>query len=177
LTGVERHPTFRSVPNGTTLPNAPAGESDTALLWRSPLPRAVRRLFLQKVVRFFIALRGLGAFTLIALGVVFTKFNVARSVMRPLLLGQIVRSGVALLPMTTFLALALGLVIIGQTMSVLTRVGAQDFLGTVLVTVVVRELAPLLTAGLVLCRTGGGHGGRTGHARALVKSRRSKRWN
>jgi phospholipid/cholesterol/gamma-HCH transport system permease protein len=87
--------------------------------------------------------------------------------MRPLLLRQVVRSGVALLPMTTFLALALGLVIIGQTMSVLTRVGAQGFLGTVLVTVVIRELAPLLTAGLVLCRTGAATVVELGTARAF----------
>jgi phospholipid/cholesterol/gamma-HCH transport system permease protein len=155
------------VQNGTTLPAAPTGDTDTALLWRSPLPRALRRLFLEKIIRFFIAIRGMGAFTFIALGVVFTKFNVARAVMRPLLLQQIVRSGVALLPMTTFLALALGLVIIGQTMSALTRVGAQGFLGSVLVTVVVRELGPLLTAVLVLCRTGAATVVELGTARAL----------
>jgi phospholipid/cholesterol/gamma-HCH transport system permease protein len=160
-------PYVRSVPNETTLPSPSTDDTETALLWRSPLPRALRRLFQHKVVRFFVAWREMGAFTLIALGVVFTKFNVAKSVMRPLLLQQIVRSGVTLLPMTSFLALALGLLIIGQTMSVLTRVGAQGFLGTVLVTVVVRELAPLLTAVLVLCRTGAATVVELGTARAL----------
>ena len=45
-----------------------------------------------------------------------------------------------------FLALALGLVVIGQTVSILNRVGATDYLGIVMVTVIVRELGPLVTA-------------------------------
>ena len=61
--------------------------------------------------------------------------------------------------MILFLAIALGLVIIGQTVSLLSRVGATEFLGTVMATVVVRELGPLLTALIVLV---GGHGERGG---------------
>jgi len=86
---------------------------------------------------------------------------------RPLLLTQIARSGLSLLPMISFLALALGLVIIGQTLAILSRVGARDLLGTVMVTVVVRELGPLLTAILVLCRTGTATVVELGTARAL----------
>ena len=59
-----------------------------------------------------------------------------------------------MLPMTMFLAVALGLLVIGQTVSLLSRVGANNLLGTVMVTVVVRELGPLATAFLVLVRTG-----------------------
>jgi phospholipid/cholesterol/gamma-HCH transport system permease protein len=56
--------------------------------------------------------------------------------------------------MVSFLAFALGLVIIGQTVSLLQRVGAEKYAGLVMVSVVVRELGPLVTALLVLARVG-----------------------
>jgi phospholipid/cholesterol/gamma-HCH transport system permease protein len=67
---------------------------------------------------------------------------------------QIYRAGIRLLPIVGFLACALGLVVIGQTVSLLGRVGVQDLAGTVVVTAVVRELGPLVTALLVLMRVG-----------------------
>ena len=69
--------------------------------------------------------------------------------------------------MAAFLALALGLVIIGQTVSLLSRVGATDYAGTIMVTVVVRELGPLVTALLVLARAGTANVIELGTARAL----------
>jgi phospholipid/cholesterol/gamma-HCH transport system permease protein len=69
--------------------------------------------------------------------------------------------------MILFLAAALGLVVIGQTVSLLKRVGATDFLGTIMVTVVVRELGPLLTALIVLSRSGTANFIELGTARAL----------
>jgi phospholipid/cholesterol/gamma-HCH transport system permease protein len=62
---------------------------------------------------------------------------------------------------------ALGLVVIGQTVSWLTRVGAINYLGSVMVIVVVRELGPLLTALLVLARIGSANVIELGTARAL----------
>ena len=56
--------------------------------------------------------------------------------------------------MVSFVAFALGVVVIGQTVSLLNRVGAQEYAGTVMVTVIVRELGPLVTALLVLARVG-----------------------
>jgi phospholipid/cholesterol/gamma-HCH transport system permease protein len=82
-------------------------------------------------------------------------------------LAQIARSGLRLLPMILFLAIALGLVIIGQTVSLLSRVGATEFLGTVMATVVVRELGPLLTALIVLSWAGTANVVELGTARAL----------
>ena len=69
--------------------------------------------------------------------------------------------------MVTFLGLALGLVIIGQTVALLSKVGAQNYIGTVMVTVVVRELGPLLTVVLVLARSGTANVVELGTARAL----------
>jgi phospholipid/cholesterol/gamma-HCH transport system permease protein len=68
--------------------------------------------------------------------------------------------------MFLFLAAALGLVVIGQSVSWLTRVGAINYLGTIMVLVVVRELGPLLTALLVLARIGTANVVELGTARA-----------
>jgi phospholipid/cholesterol/gamma-HCH transport system permease protein len=63
--------------------------------------------------------------------------------------------------------LILGLLVIGQTVFLLTSVGANELLGTIMVTVIVRELGPLLAAFLVLCRTGTANVVELGTARAL----------
>jgi phospholipid/cholesterol/gamma-HCH transport system permease protein len=57
--------------------------------------------------------------------------------------------------------------VIGQSVSWLTRVGAINYLGTIMVLVVVRELGPLLTALLVLARIGTANVIELGTARAL----------
>ena len=98
----------------------------------------------RKLILFLQALYGLGAFGLITFGVIFTKLTFAHRVIRPLVFRQLYRAGLGVLPMIIFLALALGLIIIGQTVSLLNRVGATQYLGTVMVTVVVRELGPML---------------------------------
>lgn len=142
-------------------------ESETSLFWRSPLPHSYVNSVGRRIVRFFQAIHGLGAFALITFGVLVTKLGRARDVVHPLILAHASRSGWRLLPMIVFLALALGLAVIGQTVSLLNRVGAQQFLGTVMVTVVVRELGPLLTALIVLSRTGTANVIELGTARAL----------
>src|SRR5271168_2043947 len=95
-------------------------------------------------------LRELGAFAVITLGVTLTKFNTSKRVVHPLIFAQIWNAGVQLLPMIGFIGGALGLVIVGQTVALLSRVGAQQYIGTVMVTVIVRELGPLTTALIVL---------------------------
>jgi phospholipid/cholesterol/gamma-HCH transport system permease protein len=107
------------------------------------------------------------AFGLITLGVLATRLNRAGSVMWPLILGQVSRAGLRLLPMITFLALALGFAVIGQTVALLTRVGAQSLAGGVMVTVVVRELGPLVAALVVLLRVGTATVVELGMARAM----------
>jgi phospholipid/cholesterol/gamma-HCH transport system permease protein len=106
------------------------------------------------IIRIIRTIHGLGAFALITIGVTTTKFWKSSRVVHPLISAEIHRAGVRLLPMVSFLAFALGLVVIGQTVSLLNRVGAQNYLGMVMVTVVVRELGPMITALLVLARVG-----------------------
>jgi phospholipid/cholesterol/gamma-HCH transport system permease protein len=110
---------------------------------------------------------GFGAFALITLGVLFAKGRLAPRVIRPRVRAMIARAGVELLPMVGFVALALGLAIIGQTVALLTSVGIQRFAGTVMVTVVVRELGPLVAALIVLARVGTATVIELGTARAL----------
>ncbi len=112
-------------------------------------------------------MHGLMAFGLITLGVVFTKFNTASRVVHPLIFYQIRRAGLNLLPMITFLACGLGWVVIGQTVDLMTRVGAEDYIGVVMISVVVRELGPMLTALIVLARIGTADVIELGTARAL----------
>lgn len=98
--------------------------------------------------------RELGAFALITAGVALSRLGVGGRVIRPLVVGQIWNAGVRLLPMIGVLGAALGLVIIGQSLALLTTVGAERYIGIIMVTIVVRELGPLLTAILVIARSG-----------------------
>jgi phospholipid/cholesterol/gamma-HCH transport system permease protein len=141
------------------MPASPTARNETETLELDSLESmsSAQRGFLQigrKLIRGVHSVEGVGAFALITLGVLLNKVGVARPVIQPMIVRQIARSGVLLVPMAAFLALALGLVVIGQAVSLLSRVGATNFLGTIMVTVVVRELGPLAVAMLVLCRTG-----------------------
>jgi phospholipid/cholesterol/gamma-HCH transport system permease protein len=100
--------------------------------------------------------RRLSAFALIVLATTLTRFGVARSVVHPLIWDQIRRAGLGLLPMVLVVSGVSGLVLIGQAVTLLRQVGAQDLLGTVLVVGLFRELAPLGTALVVLLRVGTG---------------------
>lgn len=150
------------VRNGTA-----SGVSETAFWWAYRAPRSYVTFVGRGIIRFLAELHALGAFALISFGVLISKFGVARAVVYPMALAQLARSGLRLLPMILFLSLALGLVIIGQTVSMLSRVGATEYLGTVMATVVVRELGPLLTALIVVSRAGTANVVELGTARAL----------
>lgn len=139
----------------------------TAFWWRTPLPQSYVNFVGWKLVRAILTLQGLAAFSLITLGVLVHKFGTARSVVRPLIRAHLTRAGVGLLPMVLFVSAALGLVVIGQTVALLSSVGANAYLGTVMVTVVVRELGPVLAAMLVLMRVGAANVIELGTARAL----------
>ncbi len=141
--------------------------TNTQVFRRAALPKSYTDFLGRKLFLFLLTVQGLGAFALITLGVILRKSGVARNVIRPRIRQEIARAGVALLPMFLFVALALGFLVIGQTVSVLARVGATDYLGSTMVIVVVRELGPLLTAVLVLARVGTAHVIELGTARAM----------
>jgi phospholipid/cholesterol/gamma-HCH transport system permease protein len=134
---------------------------------RMPVPRTLANYIGRKLFRLLLTIQGLGAFALITIGVTLRKSGAARHVIRPLVFHEISRSGLKLLPMFLFMALALGLVVIGQSVSWLTRVGAINYLGTIMVLVVVREMGPLLAALLVLARVGTANVIELGTSRAM----------
>jgi phospholipid/cholesterol/gamma-HCH transport system permease protein len=119
------------------------------------------------IIRLIEDVRGMGAFLLITLNVALRKFNTASSVVHPAIRAQIVRAGVSLLPMVAFLAGALGLAVIGNTVFLLSRFGADNYAGMVMVTVVVRELGPIMAALLVMARVGAANVVELGTVRAL----------
>ena len=141
--------------------------ANTQVFRRAALSKSYTDLLGHKLFRFLLTVQGLGAFAFITLGVILKKSGVARSVIRPRIRQEISRAGVALLPMFLFVALALGFLVIGQTVSVLARVGATGYLGSTMVFVIVRELGPLLAAVLALARVGTAHVIELGTARAL----------
>jgi phospholipid/cholesterol/gamma-HCH transport system permease protein len=123
-----------------------ASAADTAV---PPLALPALRLF-----RTGRLLRELAAFGIIALGVLVTRPRAGSGILRPLVVERIWDAGIRLLPMVGLLGVALGIVIIGQSLALLTAFGAGRYIGTVMVVVLVRELGPLLTAILVIARSG-----------------------
>ncbi len=136
---------------------------------RMPSPPFFTNFIGRKLFRFLLTIQGIGAFALITIGVMLSKFRAARHVIRPLIIREISRSGVRLLPMFLFLAVALGLLVIGQTESWVTKYGASKYvdLGTIMVIVIMRELGPLVAALLVLARIGTANVVELGTARAM----------
>jgi len=141
--------------------------SEKQWLRRAPLPRTYSDFLGRKLFIFILTAQGIGAFALITLTVIFKKINVASHVIHPMIRMEISKAGSKLLPLFLFVAVALGFLAIGQTVSVAARFGAFDYIGTVMVTVIVRELGPLLAAVLALARTGTANVIELGTARAL----------
>src|ERR1017187_7127103 len=129
--------------------------------------RAYAELLGARIGGTAVVLRELAAFAVITIGVTLAKFNTAKRVVHPLIFTQIWNAGVRLLPMIGFIGAAFGVLIIGQTLPLLSRFGAEQYIGTVMVTVIVRELGPLLTALIVLARAGTANVVELGTMRAL----------
>jgi len=139
-------------------------------LRHAPLPRSYSNYFGRKLFLFLLTVHGLGAFALISVSVILRKWRVAPNLIRPLIFRETARAGIKLLPMFIFVALALGFLTIGQAMAGLTHLGASgaiQYLGSIMVIVIVRELGPLLAAVLVLARVGTANVIELGNARAL----------
>lgn len=141
--------------------------TDTQLLRRLPHTRSFTQVLGRGLLVFLLTVQGVSAFALITLGVMLTKFRVARQAIAPLVRQQIARAGVQLLPMFAFISIVLGLLVIGQSVALQNRIGAVEFLGNIMAVVIVRELGPLLAALLVLARVGTAIVVELGTARAM----------
>lgn len=67
---------------------------------------------------------------------------------------QIYFTGFQALPLITVLALASGSIVIMQSSAQLSLLGGNEMIGSLLVVVIVREVAPLITALIVIARSG-----------------------
>jgi phospholipid/cholesterol/gamma-HCH transport system permease protein len=70
------------------------------------------------------------------------------------LVNQVRFTALQAIGLVTFLAAILSFLVISQAIRQLGRVGATDYIGTVVVVAVIRELGPLLTALIVVSRSG-----------------------
>jgi phospholipid/cholesterol/gamma-HCH transport system permease protein len=70
------------------------------------------------------------------------------------LIRQILFTGVDALPVTTVIALMVGIIIITQAGTQLPKLGAGGLVGSIIVVTVIRELGPLLTAFIIVGRSG-----------------------
>jgi phospholipid/cholesterol/gamma-HCH transport system permease protein len=131
-----------------------------------PVPPAFTNHVGRKLFVLLQTAQGLGAFSLITLGVIFRQRGQAREIMQPRIRREITRSGSRLLPVFSFMALALGFLVVGQAVSQLSTLGATSYVGSLMVTVVVRELGPLLAVMMMLARVGSANVIELGMARA-----------
>jgi phospholipid/cholesterol/gamma-HCH transport system permease protein len=135
----------------------------------APVPR--RRPLLQLAGHRALAsvdtVKGLIAFALISVVALIAHRRTARPLIRSLVVAQVAQNGLRLLPLGLVVAAAFGLVVVGQIVALLTRLGATQLIGPLVVMVVIRELAPLITAFLVLGRSGTNTVVQLGTSRAL----------
>jgi len=77
-----------------------------------------------------------------------------RKVSLPVIIRQILFTGVESLPIVTFVALGVGGLIILQGYNLLSNFGQGNWIHTILVSVVIRELSGIFTALIVIARSG-----------------------
>ncbi len=71
-----------------------------------------------------------------------------------LLLKQILFTGIDALPMISIISLLLGTIVITQSTTQLPIIGGENFIGNIIVLVIIRELGPLITAIVIIGRSG-----------------------
>ena len=99
-------------------------------------------------------LQRLTAFTLITLVTAIQKWSVAPRVIHPLVREQIYRTGIGLLPLISLMGFGLGFIIIGQVLLLLIEHGQIKLFSTIMAPLIIREVAPLAAALVVLTRVG-----------------------
>ncbi len=97
-----------------------------------------------------------GVSSLMVYSIIETLFGDKRGnrVVKDVLKKQILFTGYDALPIIGIIALSLGAVVIIQTVTALTKIGAEDLIGKILIIVIMREFGPILTAIIVIGRSG-----------------------
>lgn len=111
-------------------------------------------MFSKKILSFFSYLSDLFFLFYLTGKVFFLAPLEGKRIVRRITLSQIIFTGIDALLIVTVIALSLGVIIIVQAVPQLSKVGAVNLIGKILVLAIVRELSPLLTAFLVISRSG-----------------------
>jgi phospholipid/cholesterol/gamma-HCH transport system permease protein len=82
------------------------------------------------------------------------QLHVGRKATLNVLLKQVYFTAFQAIPIISWIALILGLIIITQLFNVIKGVGGEGLIGDILVWVVIREVAPLICAVIVIARSG-----------------------
>lgn len=90
-----------------------------------------------------------------------------RQIIRSTAVEQIFFTGVQALPVVGLMALLLGVLVIVESTEKLSEVGLEEALGRVMVVMIIRELGPMMTALLVILRSGTAIGIKLGYMTAL----------
>jgi len=111
-------------------------------------------MFSKKIFSFFNYLFDLFFLLYLTGKVFFLAPSQGKRIVRRITLNQIIFTGIDALLIVTIIALSLGVIVIVQAVPQLSKVGAVNLIGKILVLAIVRELSPLLTAFLVISRSG-----------------------
>lgn len=82
------------------------------------------------------------------------RLRIGRRAKLDVLYRQIYFTGIEALPVISLIALLIGLIIVGQIISILPKIGREGLIGEILVWVMIRELGPVLAAIIVTARSG-----------------------
>lgn len=115
---------------------------------------AVLEWFGQKAIDGWNYFNSLGSLVYLSLGDLLTAKRKGQGEAFRVIARQILFTGVDAMPVISGIALMLGIIVITQAGTQLPRFGAGDMVGNIIVVVVIRELGPLLTAFIVVGRSG-----------------------
>lgn len=108
----------------------------------------------KKVLDFFYSFYAVARIVASAVNSFIFRFTTGRRAKIYVLYKQIYFTGIQALPVVSWMALLIGLIIVGQTISVLPKIGREGLIGEILVWVVIRELGPVFAAIIVTARSG-----------------------
>lgn len=108
----------------------------------------------QKTIDGYLYLTDLSAQVYVTLRELVTPGRQGRWASLRVTLRQMLFTGVDALPVVSAIALMLGLIVITQAGTQLPKVGGEGMIGSIIVVVIIRELGPLLTAFIVIGRSG-----------------------
>jgi len=94
------------------------------------------------------------AYAFLVLKTIFRKKTGGYRTSVNVLFKQVLFTGVDALPIIALVALAVGGIAIVQSLSILPKFGGESLIGKILITVIVRELGPVLTGFIVIGRSG-----------------------